>query len=137
MGNYTPALYNIAHSFIKPYPTMPAYNKYRYQVYHDMARQQTPKDYSDIYAASNKGMRDLRSNSPNAQVERANRLALYNSTMEALGKQKTANFATDRQLALAATQQLGQIGEHELAADEKARLERIAHEEARDNIRLS
>lgn len=133
-GNYIPAMYNLGHAFIKPYPTMPAYNKYRYQVYNDMNKQKAARNYNPIHAMMNKGMRDLRQNAPNEQVERANRLALWNTGMDALGKQQIADDEKDRALNSQAIQQLGRIGEHELQANEAARKERIMHEEARDNI---
>ena len=135
-GEFLPAIHNLAYSMTPPYQAKPAYNKYRYQVYNNMARQQAPTDNSDIYAMQNKGMRDIRSSSPNEQVERANRLALYTGTMDNLNKQKLSNYQINQQFADRATEQLGNIGEQERQANEAARIENIGHEEARDAIRM-
>jgi len=133
-GKTLPALYNLANSFVS-YKRKPSYNKYRYEVYDNMRRRKAPTDYSRQIAAARMGDRNIRNSSPNSQVARANRLAMYNQMQQGLRQNELQNQQVNQQLAAAADQQLNRIGEHELAVDEAVRAENLQHEAARDNFR--
>lgn len=101
----------------------PALNKYRYRAYDQMSKNRANPNNNELRSAYTSMDRQLRNSAGNNSVNRANRLAAFNTYSKQIGAQERQAQVANQQMATTAAQNLVNIGDQETRAREMARTE--------------
>jgi hypothetical protein len=135
MGSAIAPLYNLGRSFAKPIHEKPINNEYRYQVLDAQRKQRYNPNYKPIIANMAATQNNIRENSSNSQVARANQIAAMNAGNEMLSQEANKELMMNQDLANRYNTLKMGIGDAEANELKRVYDNNLQHSANRENMR--
>lgn len=134
-GSAIAPLYDLGRSFAKPVHERDINNKYRYQVLDAQRKQRYNPNYKPIIANMAATQNNIRENSSNSQVARANQIAAMNAGNEMLSQEANKELMANQELANRYNTLKMGIGDAEAAEQKRIYENNMQHDTLRENMR--
>ena len=134
-GSAIAPLYDLGRSFAKPVHEKAINNEYRYQVLDAQRKQRYNPNYKPIIANMAATQNNIRENSSNSQVARANQIAAMNAGNEMLSQEANKELMANQELANRYNNIKMGIGDAEANEQKRIYENNMQHDTLRENMR--